>query len=58
MIDPNMLLRNVRNAIALGHPSMAQLSFATLDDQLTNGGDLPTDWAPRSSSDGQRGGLG
>lgn len=43
-IDPNMLLRNIRNAIALGHPSMVALTFATLDDQLSNGGELPTDW--------------
>jgi hypothetical protein len=43
-IDANMLLGNIRNALALGHPNMAALSFATLDDQLTNGGELPDDW--------------
>jgi hypothetical protein len=44
MIDPNTLLHNIRSAIALGHPAMAQLAFATLDDQLTKGEALPDDW--------------
>jgi hypothetical protein len=44
MIDPNMLLTNFRNAMALGHPAMAQLAMATLDEQLSCGGELPDDW--------------
>jgi hypothetical protein len=43
-IDANMLLRNIRNALALDHRAVALMSFATLDDQLTNGGALPDDW--------------
>jgi hypothetical protein len=43
-IDPNMLLHSIRRALALGHPGVIQSSFATLDDQLTNGGALPDDW--------------
>lgn len=43
-IDPNMLLRNFRTAVANGHSGMAQLAAATLDEQLSHGGKLPDDW--------------
>jgi hypothetical protein len=43
-IDPTMLLSSIRHAIAF-HRAVALMSFATLDDQLTNGGELPDDWA-------------
>jgi hypothetical protein len=43
-IDPTMLLSSIRHAIVLGHHAVALMSFATLDDQLTNGGALPDDW--------------
>jgi hypothetical protein len=43
-IDPDTLLGDIRNAFVLGHPSMAALAFATLDDQLSHGGKWPTDW--------------
>jgi hypothetical protein len=39
-IDPTMLLSSIRHAIVLGHRAVALMSFATLDDQLTNGGAL------------------
>jgi hypothetical protein len=45
MIDPNLLLRNFRTAIASGHQSVALLAAATLDDQLSDGGQLPDDWS-------------
>jgi hypothetical protein len=44
MIDPNMLLNNFRNALASGHPNMALLAMATMDEQLSLGGELPDDW--------------
>lgn len=44
MSDPDMLLRNIRNAIWLGHPAIAQVTFAALDEHLSNGGELPEDW--------------
>lgn len=44
MSDPNILLSNMRNAIGSGHPAIAQLSAASLDDHLTRGGALPSDW--------------
>jgi hypothetical protein len=43
-IDPTMLLSSIRHALALDHRAVALMSFATLDDQLTNGGELPDDW--------------
>lgn len=45
VIDPNTLLNNIRNAIGLGHPAIAMVAFATLDEQLTNGGQPPEDWS-------------
>jgi hypothetical protein len=42
--DPNMLLRNIRSAIALNHPNMVMVMFAALDDHITTTGQLPTDW--------------
>lgn len=44
MIDPNLLLRNVRNAIAADHRAILIVTVATLDNQLSNGGELPDDW--------------
>jgi hypothetical protein len=49
-VDPNMLLGNVRNAIALEHPAMAQVTFATLDRQITEGGALPDEWLARADT--------
>jgi hypothetical protein len=43
-IDPNMLLRNFRNAVAVSHLNMAALAMATLDEQLRAGGKLPDAW--------------
>jgi hypothetical protein len=43
-VDPDLLLRNIRNAIGLGHPAIAQLTMATLDEHLSKGGQLPQDW--------------
>lgn len=43
-IDPNMLLRNFHNAVALKHPAMAMMSILTLDKQLRAGGKLPDAW--------------
>lgn len=47
MIDPNLLLSNIRDAIGLGHAAIAQVSFAALDEQLSNGGELPNAWASK-----------
>lgn len=45
MIDPNLLLRNFRNALASGHHSVALIAMATMDEQLTLGsGSFPDDW--------------
>jgi hypothetical protein len=40
----NTALRNIRNAIALNHPNMVMVLFGELDEHLTTGGQLPTDW--------------
>jgi hypothetical protein len=45
-IDPTMLLSSIRHAIALDHRAVALMSFATLDAQLSGGGELPDDWKP------------
>lgn len=47
MSDPNILLSNMRGAIGLGHPAIAQLSAASLDEHLSHGGALPDDWQQR-----------
>lgn len=44
MIDPNMLLRNFRNAIDSGHHNVALLAMITLDKQLSIGDELPDEW--------------
>lgn len=44
VIDPNMLLRNFRNAIDSGHYNVALLAMITLDKQLSIGDELPDEW--------------
>lgn len=44
MIDANLLLNNFRNALLSGHKNVALLAMATLDEQLSHGGELPEDW--------------
>jgi hypothetical protein len=43
-MDPNMLLKNFRNAMALDHRAIALLAAAQLDQQLSADGELPDDW--------------
>lgn len=40
----NLLLNNFRNAVASGYVAIAVLSMATLDERLSGGHELPSDW--------------
>lgn len=46
-VDPNRVLSSIRNAIALARPKEARVLFATLDQHLSNGGNLPDAWGRR-----------